>query len=381
MKNKKKSIGFFFLFMGVSLPFPLLPLLLDTVELEENRRIPMLLFQKSDSIFPFVLHAGENADSGIRVMNNTDEEKQNNSFRGRSETATGGAFSCKARTLKRRSGTWIALESNTVSFLRFQMLSFPFVFFASGCLSRKSCEGCLVLEDADQVPEEQGEFFSVFVQESRFCHCSGEIFMKKYVRLVSVSFRQKGEEETKYFFSQRCKMSECFSRNNRRGFDPSFFSWWNPIVQSALFPSQRRNRRLNFEIPSPFWGGIYRTESTFLNMRQISIFRIRRSETNVYNLFRVISFRKEEEKQYSIFSWNSSYSWRTSMVLCRSSPVAMAIEVFSLVSSFSRFLSMDFSLRKNGFVPVDSVHHSKRRDTPILADRYDVAWKIVAKGK
>lgn len=342
---------------------------------------------KSDSIFPFVLHAGENADSGIRVMNNTDEEKRIILSAVDSETATGGAFSCKAKdSEKEEVGTWIALESNTVSLPPFSNVIVPFRISLPVDVSPGSHEGCLVLEDADQVPEEQGGILLRFRTGIRVSvTVPGDIHEEIRPAGLSVSFRQKGEEETKILLQPKVQnVGNVSLETTVEVSTQSFFSWWNPIVQSALFSvSKGEIADWNFEIPSPFWGGIYRTESTF-EYETNQYFQGLEEAKPMYttslqsNLF----LEKEEEKQYSISSLGTvRIPGERVWFFVAPSPVAMAIEVsflsFLLFLAFFQWIS---HWRKKWIRSCWIPYTIQKGETlPILADRYDVAWKIVAK--
>ncbi|QQS59721.1 DUF916 domain-containing protein [Candidatus Peregrinibacteria bacterium] len=344
---------------------------------------------KSDSIFLFTLHSGENEDGGLRVINNTDEEKRIHISSVDAETATGGAFSCQSESAsKEEVGKWIALESDAISLPPFSNVIVPFRVLLPENVSPGSHEGCLVLEDSDQIPEEHGGIRLRFRTGIRVSiTVPGNIYEKIISAGLSVAFRQKEDGETKILLQPKVKnMGNISLEAEAKVSARPLFSWKEPKIQSALFPiSKGETVDWNFEMPSPFWGGVYRAESSFEYTKnqysEASIEKDDKAEAKYSTSLQTNMFSENTTKSSLSTSENVRIPGETVWFFVTPSPVAMAIEVsllsFLFLLGFLRWISY---WRKKWILFSWIPHIVQKGETLYaLAEQHDVAWKIVAK--
>ncbi len=219
---------------------------------------------RSSSIFIYTLKAGESAQDGIRVYNNTAREQAINVYSVDSALASGGAFTCSQKIEKSKDvGNWITLDTDSVTLKPNSDTVIPFHINVPGNVDVGEHNGCMVVQEAVAATPVDGQSGVVLGFRSALrvaVTIPGKIVKK--LDLSSLTIRQ--QDNGKLLITPTATNGGNVSLDAKLTTDLSALLGTNQAsINRGTYPVlPDSTASWNFDNDRPFWGGWYRATVT-----------------------------------------------------------------------------------------------------------------------
>jgi hypothetical protein len=219
---------------------------------------------RTKSIFIYTLKAGQTADDGIRIYNNTSETHTINVYAVDAALASGGAFTCAQKAEKPTDvGAWITLDSNNVTLEPNTNTVIPFHVAAPAKVDVGEHNGCIAIQDASSTAPVDGQSGVVLGFRSALrvaVTVPGKIVKKLSLDSVNIKQQDKG----------KLLITPTVTNTGNVSLDTSLTTHISPLIGTSQAIVNRGTYPVlpdstaswNFENDRPFWGGWYRAAVT-----------------------------------------------------------------------------------------------------------------------
>lgn len=314
---------------------------------------------RSESIFIYDLKAGESAKDGIRVLNNSSTEKTLMVYATDSEYASGGAFTCAQLVdPKKDVGGWIVLEKSEVTLKPYTNEVVPFTVTAAGNADVGEHNGCIVVEEKPATTEKTNQnSINISLRSGLRVAVTipGEI--KRAVELAG--FTVTDDKDGVVRFHPKMTNTGNVSIDTNIDIYTKYFFGKEYQKHGGKFPLMAgQTGEWNFEMASPFWGGLYRTQFV-ASYDQGTGAGIGVASGDAFKSL------KSAETWY--FVWPHLY--------------ALIIELGVLVLLLMVVFLTIVHFRRNAWINKHWSAYTVKsgEDLHKLASRYSVSWKLIAK--
>lgn len=311
---------------------------------------------RSQSIFVHEASPGSQIEDAVQVINNTDKQKTLLVYAVDSQASSDGAFACAQKADTAVSvGTWINLAKDSVSLPPNSSENVPFTINVPETASAGEQNGCIVIQDSEQVPAPQGNGVTLSFRSA-----------------IRVAITVPGEITKELDFSgpivinansRNLKLSVGLKNNGNVSLDTEIETHIQDIFgrisgsAGGTFPVLSRSHAVfNFEVKKPFWGGWYRV-----------------SATAAYGTSTEQSLGESGEKS----TITSPIKW----VFVPPTAIALAIELVVLAALLLLASFLITRRRKYQKLHSSAIYHvvKKNQSLQSIATKYDVSWKVIAK--
>ncbi len=217
---------------------------------------------RTKSIFVFTLNPGDRVEDGVRVINNTEEEKTLMVYAVDSVVSSGGAFACaQFNDPKTDVGSWIKLKKNEVTLPPLSNEIIPFSIEAPASVDVGEHNGCIVIQEkkTDKAQSSRQGINLTFRTGLRVAVLiPGEI--KRELEIVSFDITpSKGQ----YLAKAKVRNKGNVSIDSDVKVQVDYFFGKNYASAGGQYPILREEEsEWNFKIDKPFWGGWYKAYLT-----------------------------------------------------------------------------------------------------------------------
>lgn len=213
---------------------------------------------RSKSIFIYTLKAGQSANDGVRVINNTPKTRNIKVYAVDAVLASGGTFSCaQAVESPKGVGSWVKLASSVVTVKPNSNVTVPFTVTVPAKVDVGEHDGCIAIQDASQsnTSDKSGVVLSFRSAIRMAVTVPGKIVKKLNVLSVTT---QSGSNNT-------VVITPTVRNDGNVSLDTVVRSSLRPLVGGSTTDTTgsypilpRSTASWNLEIKRPFWGGLYR---------------------------------------------------------------------------------------------------------------------------
>jgi hypothetical protein len=221
---------------------------------------------RTQSIFIYQLKPGQQANDGVRILNNTNQVQTVTLDAVDSEVASGGAFTCKqAVDPKTDVGAWIQLQSTTITLAPNSSQVVPFTISVpqSNNIDVGEHDGCITIQAASQTATQSshaGILLSFRSATRVVVTIPGKIVKKLSIDNVKVNPAKGGIYQVTPTISNGGNVSLDTSLKVSL---VSFFGLNIESTKEGTSPVLPRSvASWNYNIQQPFWGGFYRARIT-----------------------------------------------------------------------------------------------------------------------
>lgn len=315
---------------------------------------------RTQSIFIFQLKPNQTASNGVKVENNTNQTQTINLDAVDSELASGGAFTCKqAVETKTDVGSWINLQSSTLTLSPYSHQIVPFTITAPSTASVGEHDGCITIQAASQTGTKSNVSGIVLSFRSAIrvvVTIPGKII--KSLSIMSVKVNQA--KNSNYQITPTVK------NNGNVSLDTSVHielaSIFGTTVQSVNEGSSpvlpRSEASWNYEVKKPFWGGFYKAKV------------VAAYNSNPSNGLGVNQNNNLETKTLS-----------SGLFFVMPKPAALLIEIIILVIVIGLIYLIVKRVKQNQEVSQNWEEYTVKKDDTLqtLASKYSVSWRAIAR--
>jgi hypothetical protein len=311
---------------------------------------------RSESIFVYELKPGDKFDDAVKVINNTDSVKTLLVYAVDSQASSGGAFACAQKVDTPVSvGSWITLSKDRVSLQPDSSEDVPFTVNVPATASAGESNGCIVVQDAQQTPVQQGNGITLSFRTALRVAITvpGEITKGlSFTNLVvnkldndmlrlSVGLRNTGNVSLDTELDVRVKSIFGTTLQKTGGEYPVLAN------SEAAF---------NFEVPQLFWGGLYVAEA-------------------------VAVFNQDADSSLGETGSTKAIDSQEVRFFVKPKPAALLIElaVLSLVVGLAAFLLIRKANTKRLHARSQTVVVEKGDTIQTIANQFGVSWKTIVK--
>jgi len=221
---------------------------------------------RTQSIFIYQLVPGQQANDGVKILNNTNQVQTVTLDAVDSEVASGGSFSCKqAAEPKTDVGAWIQLQSTTITLApnSSQVAPFTIAVPQSSSLDVGEHDGCITIQAASRTATQSSQAGILLSFRSAIrvaVTIPGKIVKKLSIQDVKVNPAKGGNYQ----------VTPTVSNDGNVSLDTtlkvSLVSLFGTSVESAKEGTSpvlpRSKASWNYDVKRPFWGGFYRAQIT-----------------------------------------------------------------------------------------------------------------------
>lgn len=314
---------------------------------------------RTESIFVHTANPGDSISEGVKILNNTAEEKTILIYAVDSLVSSGGAFSCKQQgESKEDAGAWINLSKTEVTLNSLSEEIIPFSILVPGGTSVGEHNGCIVIQekkDASSVANQGGVILSFRSALRVAILVPGEITRKLEVQSFNLQHTDKGSVN----FKPQVKNLGNVSIDADVKVKTDYFFGAKLSELGGQFPILRGEvSDWNFELQKPFWGGFYKS-TLYVQYDESS-----RATIGVQS--------GEMAKTLS-----SEPVWFFSMPTTK----ALIIELVAIALVLCALAAFVLSFRKHSFIKNNWVSYtvSGGEDLNSIADKFNVTWSLLAK--
>ncbi len=214
---------------------------------------------RTESIFVLELDPGEQAEDGVRVINNTDETKTLMVFAADALVSSGGAFGCRQQSEPKEDvGSWITLAKSEVTLAPLTNEVVNFTIKAPATAGVGEHNGCILIQERTDAVESgsNGVMLSFRTGLRVAVLVPGEVIRK----LEIDSFETKAKPDGGRTATAKVRNAGNVSIDADVTVEAA--SVFGPLLATVggQYPILRgETSELNFDLPRPFWGGWYRT--------------------------------------------------------------------------------------------------------------------------
>jgi LysM repeat protein len=234
---------------------------------------------RTESIFIQTLEPGSSAQEGVRVINNSSEEKKLLLYAKDSVRSSGGGFACiQFRETSKNVGNWIKFNieniaeddkssiksgeiqnSIEISIPAGQEIIIPFTISAPKDVSVGEHNGCILIQEIKSRSESAGVSLSLRSGTRVAINIPGEIFKKLEISDFKIEKRNKS-----VYLMPSVKNTGNVSIDSKISVNVKNFLGLNHKTFGGDFPVLREEiYDFNFELKKPFWGGLYFAQAIF----------------------------------------------------------------------------------------------------------------------
>jgi hypothetical protein len=221
---------------------------------------------RTQSIFIYQLAPGQQANDGLKILNNTNQAQTVTLDAVDSEVASGGSFTCKqSAEPKTNVGEWIHLQTNTVTVDANNSLIVPFTIAIpqSSNLDVGEYDGCITIQAASQTATQSSHAGILLSFRSAIrvaVTIPGKIIKKLSIQSVKVSSAKGGNYQVTPTVSNDGNVSlDTTLKVNL----VSLFGTRVESTKEGTSPVLPRTKASwNYDVKQPFWGGFYHAQVT-----------------------------------------------------------------------------------------------------------------------
>ncbi len=217
---------------------------------------PELDNPRTQSIFIYTLQPGETKTDGILVVNNTTERKQVLVYAADSQKSTDGSFACEQYSDEKNGiGNWITLQKAEVTLEPSTNVIIPFAVKVPEKVSVGEENGCVLIQEKKANSTNAGVNLSFRTGVRVAITIPGE----KLRKLEVDTFQLKDVTDDKVTSKFAVKNLGNVSIDSNINLSLQSILGVNVYTSENSYPLLREDTAtFNFEIPKPFWGGIFR---------------------------------------------------------------------------------------------------------------------------
>jgi hypothetical protein len=334
---------------------------------------------RSRSIFIHTLPPGAFQEEGVRVINNTEEEKRIRVYSVDSEIASGGKFACRQFSDEKESvGKWISVHKKEVSLSPKTNVLVSFSLSVPDTVSPGEHNGCIVLEEiTSQTSHEPGVRLHFRTGIRVAITVPGEITQEVVSLGFSVGTQRKEKSRTVILATPIIKNRGNVSADTNVSVSVrSPFGTLIHTQESSFSVPKGEVSHWNFEMGAPFWGGVYKVDHS-ISYREKTFFTDESSE-NFPHSFRADTSETgpTEETSKGVPPIKES-AW---LFVFPAFP-ALIVEVICLFFFLSLLFLWFIASRRRKWIKHSWEEYSvlARDDIKSLAKKRDVSWKLIAK--
>jgi LysM repeat protein len=312
---------------------------------------------RTESIFIHILNPGDSQKEGIRIVNNSAEEKTMLVYGVDSTPSTDGAFACKQLSQEKIGvGSWIKLDKTEISLKPSTNEIIPFTINIPKSAGVGEHNGCLIIQEKIEKLDDQGGVSLSFRTGLRVAiTIPGELERKLEMKGFTVTSKKDGG----YIIEPKVKNLGNVSIDADVSVTTRYFFGLIYAENGGQYPILRNETSSwNFEIKKPFWGGWYRSAFT-------------------------VDYDKNAEASVGVKSGKKSTRLSGENVWFFSSPapLALAIEIIIILLIISLLIVLDKTNKKNKWIKKNWVSYEVKQgdDIKSLADKFNVSWKLLIK--
>lgn len=215
---------------------------------------------RSSSIFIYTTPAGSTKTDAVTVFNNSDKTQTLALYATDSQTSSDGAFACAQQVeVARRVGAWVKLDTSTITLEAGESAKVPFTITIPASTEVGEHNGCMAVQVADQSPEADKNGISLSFRSALRIAITIPGDLSANIKFLDTHY--KALNSTTSHLSATVRNDGTVSTDT--SFNVSLIGLWGKHQFSSaagtypIFP--KTDSTFNFELPSPFWGGWYRT--------------------------------------------------------------------------------------------------------------------------
>lgn len=216
---------------------------------------------RTESIFVYELSPGQSTTDAVEIYNNTDEQKAISVYATDSVISSGGAFACAQAADKIQDvGGWIKLQKTTVSLLPGRSEKVPFTVQVPDYAEPGEHNGCIAIQEANVDPASVGNGIALSFRSAIRVAITVPGEIQKELTIRDAQLRNKSDK----------LVGTILLRNNGNvsldtAVTADLQNFFGTTVQSVsgTYPALPKTiTELNFEYKKPYWGGLYRLNTT-----------------------------------------------------------------------------------------------------------------------
>jgi hypothetical protein len=312
---------------------------------------------RTQSIFVYTTKGGEVLNDGVRVINNTDTERNISVGAVDSILSSGGAFSCKQEVEKKIGvGSWVSLSAQQVKVPSHDSVVVPFTIAVPAEASPGEHDGCITIQDGSMTTTSEATNGVVLGFRSAIrisLTIPGKI--TKHLALIGVNLQ--GPQNNKYTVVSDVKNDGNVSADATIAVRlRSVFGTAGAGAVGTYPVLPHSTASLNFDVNRPFWGGFYQAQSTvkYNSNPKTELGSTKATDTAISRV--------------------SHYVW------VAPAPVAVAIEVLILLLIVAAAYMLSRRLRHKKHVRTAWRGYRVHEGETIrqVAEKFDVTWKRLA---
>ena len=313
---------------------------------------------RSESIFVYELKPGQTVDDAVQLINNTDQEKTLLVYPVDSQVASDGAFACAQKADTPASvGTWIDLETESVTLAANSSEEVPFTLAVPDTASVGEQNGCIAIQDTEksQRDGENGVVLSFRSAIRVAVTVPGEI--TKQLDFVGAPIVNVEEDIVQLAVGLKNNGNVSLDSDVSASIDNIFRVAVSSV--NGVYPILANNQAtFNFEVDRPFWGGWYLigAQARYNNTLDESI-----GQGDV--------------------EFNETVSSPTSWQFIAPQTKALVIEIAAAVVIIGGVTAFLLRRRKYQQLHANATTYKAKKGQSLqdIAKKHDVSWKTLAK--
>lgn len=212
---------------------------------------------RTESIFVHTIVAGQSADDGVLLVNNSETTKTLQVYAVDSVNSSDGAFACAQKADQSKTvGTWIALESSEVTLEPNTTATVPMKITVPATANVGESDGCVVIQEKKSDADVQSGMSLSFRTAIRVAiTVPGKI--TRLLSIAELSHQKKSDGSH--------VVNIGVTNNGNVSIDADVQTDVQSLLSTALFAQhgsipvlRSQTSSLHFDLPKTFWGGWYR---------------------------------------------------------------------------------------------------------------------------
>ncbi len=216
---------------------------------------------RTESIFVYELKPGDKTSDAVKVINNSATVRTLLVYAVDSQTSSGGAFACAQKVDTPVSvGSWISLSKSQVTLKPGTSENVPFTISAPKTASAGESNGCIVIQDAQQTPVQQGNGITLSFRTALRVAVTVPGEITKGLGFTNLVVNQLENDLVRLSAGLKNTGNVSLDAN----LDVRLKSLFGTTVQKTggQYPVLANSEAaFNFEVPQSFWGGWYVAEA------------------------------------------------------------------------------------------------------------------------
>jgi nucleoid-associated protein YgaU len=219
---------------------------------------------RSTSIFIYTLKPGDTHRDGVEVFNNTGSEKTITIGEVDSALTSDGAFTCAQEAANKIDvGSWITLSSDTVTVPSGTSRVVDFTITVPTDAGVGEHDGCITMQDASKTDSSSKSGVIVSFRSAIRVAITIPGKIVKSVSVTKIDLKQNSTDAAKYTIQPYLYNAGNVSVDTTLTTKLISFLGTTVESQDATYPILPSSTATwNFDFTHPFWGGIYRADTT-----------------------------------------------------------------------------------------------------------------------